>query len=504
MQARARETQKADVCLLLEGTYPYISGGVSTWTHDLIRSHSDLKFALVSIAAATIPPRQAFELPPNVVDWRTIRVGALPKGMQRFQGSNTLPLKLAPALSRFLAQGRAQDFRELNALLAPVRGAAGADTLLNSPEAWQTLTAMYEESFHTTSFLDYFWTWRALVTGLYSVLLADLPQAKTYHAISTGYAGLLAARASLETGSPSLITEHGIYTNERRIEIALAEWLHDPGALSLGDASEQGGLKALWTSAFAAYSRTAYEAAFRITTLYRGNQDMQKRDGAPASKLAIIPNGIDAERFSKIKKSSTQRRPCVALIGRVVPIKDIKTYIRAVRVLADSIPDIDALILGPDDEDADYARECKQMVEQLGLKGNITFTGRVKLDEFLHRIDLNVLTSVSEAQPLVVLEAGAAGIPSVSTDVGCCRELLLGTPDEAPRLGEGGIITPLANPTAIATAMHALLSNPARLATAGDNMKKRVDAYYNKLVIDRHYRKLYEDAFRAHKRERAA
>ena len=50
MQARARETQQADVCLLLEGTYPYISGGVSTWTHDLIRSHSDLKFALVSIA----------------------------------------------------------------------------------------------------------------------------------------------------------------------------------------------------------------------------------------------------------------------------------------------------------------------------------------------------------------------------------------------------------------------------------------------------------------------
>jgi glycosyltransferase involved in cell wall biosynthesis len=88
--------------------------------------------------------------------------------------------------------------------------------------------------------------------------------------------------------------------------------------------------------------------------------------------------------------------------------------------------------------------------------------------------------------------------------VGCCRELLLGTPDESPRLGEGGIITPLANPTAIATAMHALLSNPARMASAGDTMKKRVDAYYNKLVIDRQYRKLYDDAFRAHKRERAA
>lgn len=504
MQFSQKQEKQADVCLLLEGTYPYISGGVSSWTHDLIRSHADLKFALVSIAAATIPTRQAFELPPNVVDWRTVRVGALPQGHKKFRGSTSLPLKLAPALTRFLEQGRADDFRALIDLLAPVRGAAGADTLLNSPEAWQTLTAMYELSFSTTSFLDYFWTWRALVTGLYSVLLAELPQARTYHAISTGYAGLLAARASIETGSPSLITEHGIYTNERRIEIALAEWLHDQGSLSLGDSSEQGGLKALWTSAFAAYSRTAYEAAFRITTLYRGNQDLQKRDGAPAKKLAIIPNGIDAERFSKIRKSTARRRPCIALIGRVVPIKDIKTYIRAVRVLADSLPDIDALILGPDDEDADYARECKQMVGQLGLAGNITFTGHVKLDEFLHRIDLNVLTSVSEAQPFVVLEAGAAGIPSVSTDVGCCRELLLGTAEEVPGLGEGGIITPLANPTAIANAILALLSNPDRLAAAGNTMKRRVDACYNKLVIDRQYRKLYDDAFRSRSRREAA
>lgn len=504
MRSRRGASPEAHVCLLLEGTYPYISGGVSTWTHDLIRSHADLKFALVSIAAATIPARQAFELPPNVVDWRTIRVGALPRGQKSFAGSASLPLKLAPALSRYLERGRAEDFRTLNGLLAPVRGAAGEETLLNSQEAWQTLTAMYEQGFHTTSFLDYFWTWRALVTGLYSVLLADLPKARAYHAISTGYAGLLAARASIETGRPSLITEHGIYTNERRIEIALAEWLHDPGALSLGDSSEQGGLKALWTSAFAAYSRTAYEAAFRITTLYRGNQDMQKRDGAPPSKLAIIPNGIDAERFSKIRKSSERRRPCVALIGRVVPIKDIKTYIRSVRILADSIPDVDALILGPDDEDAEYARECRQMVAQLGLAANITFTGRVKLDEFLHRIDLNVLTSVSEAQPLVVLEAGAAGVPSVSTDVGCCRELLLGTQDEAPALGEGGIITPLANPTEIAAAMITLLSDRHRLLAAGATMKRRVDAYYNKLVIDRHYRRLYEDAFRASAGQEAA
>ncbi|MEQ1753772.1 MAG: GT4 family glycosyltransferase PelF [Micropepsaceae bacterium] len=494
----------ADICLILEGTYPYISGGVSSWTHDLIRAQKDLTFALVSLVADPAPSSQAFELPPNVVDWRTVSVGSLPEGKTKFSGSRDLPMLLAPALSIYLQQGRISEFKSLLKILAPVRGRAGTHSLLNSPEAWQTLTSMYEGGFKATSFIDYFWTWRALLTGFYSILLAQLPEARVYHAISTGYAGLLAARASVETGRPSVITEHGIYTNERRIEIALAEWLHDPGTLSLGDESESGGLKALWTNAFSAYSRTAYEAASRITTLYRGNQEMQRRDGAPPQKLAIIPNGIDVARFSKIQRSTRSRRPCVALIGRVVPIKDVKTYIRAVRILADSVPDIDALVLGPDDEDIVYAGECKAMVQQLGLAKNLTFTGRVKLDEFLHRIDLNVLTSVSEAQPLVVLEAGAAGIPTVSTDVGCCRELLSGIAGEEPAFGEGGIITPLSNPTAIAAAMLSLLSHPKRLEAAGQAMKRRVNLFYNKLVIDKKYRQLYDEAATHNSRLEAA
>lgn len=497
--------EPADICLLLEGTYPYVSGGVSSWTHDLIRAQQDLKFALVSIVADSTPRRLSFELPPNVVAWKTISVSSLPDGKQSFAGARELPRRLAPALSDYLRQGSLAQFRMALNLLRSVREQAGASALLNSPEAWQTLRTMYQQGYHSTSFLDYFWTWRALLTGFYSVLLAELPKAKVYHAISTGYAGLMAARASIETGRPSLITEHGIYTNERRIEIALADWLHDPGSLSLGSEYDAGGLKALWSNAFSAYSRTAYEAASAITTLYRGNQDMQSRDGAPADKLMIVPNGIDAARFARIeRRPQGGRRPCIALIGRVVPIKDIKTFIRAVRILADSIPSIEALVLGPDDEDEEYARECKGMVSQLGLSGNVTFTGRVKLDEFLPRIDLNVLTSVSEAQPLVILEAGAAGIPSVSTDVGCCHELLRGTESETPAFGEGGIITPLANPTATAAAINDLISNPARLAAAGRTMKQRVNAYYNKEIIDRRYRVLYDHAARIRTTREAA
>lgn len=485
---------EADVCLLLEGTYPYILGGVSSWVHDLIRAQKHLKFALVSIMPDDKDAPLKFEIPDNVVYWSRIPLNAIRPGAARIKNARDLPKRLAPALASLFNKGGLAEFAEVLRILGPVKDQAGAQTLLNAPEAWDTLIEMYRKGFDHASFIDYFWTWRALLTSFYGVVLADLPPAKCYHAISTGYAGILAARAALETGRPALLTEHGIYTNERRIEITLADWLHDPGALSLGAEVRLKGLKALWIDAFGAYARLTYQACDAVTTLYLGNQDMQRRDGAPDDRLQVIPNGVDAARFGALARAAKHSGPTVALIGRVVPIKDIKTFIRAVAQLREWRPDVRALIVGPNDEDPDYAKECLELHAHLGLGDALVFTGRKKLDDILPEIDLNVLTSVSEAQPLVVLEAGAAGIPSVSTDVGCCRDLILGAPGETPAFGAGGAIVPVASPMAAAAAMRDLLSDPERLAQAGAAMRGRVNAFYNKPDIDRRYAALYAGA----------
>src|SRR5262249_14211998 len=104
-----------------------------------------------------------------------------------------------------------------------------------------------------------------------------------------------------------------------------------------------------------------------------------------------------------------------------------------------------------------------------------------------------VLTSLSEAQPLVILEAAAVGIPAVATDVGACREMILGRTDEAPALGAAGVVTPLANPAATAQALRWLLIDPQSYEQCSLAAQQRVRQYYNKAELDSAYRRLYQE-----------
>jgi polysaccharide biosynthesis protein PelF len=131
-------------------------------------------------------------------------------------------------------------------------------------------------------------------------------------------------------------------------------------------------------------------------------------------------------------------------------------------------------------------------VHQEGLDSTITFTGKVNIMDYLGRIDVVVLTSISEGQPLVLLEAGAAGIPSVATDVGACREILMGRDDEQPKLGPGGVVTTLTSPKATAEGMLKLLGDPAHYAACSNAIRERVRRYYDKRDMLAAYRSLYQ------------
>ncbi|KQR82393.1 glycosyl transferase family 1 [Sphingomonas sp. Leaf343] len=480
----------ADVCLIVEGAYPFVVGGVANWVQDLIVGLPDISFAVVAIKADGREMPWRLQPPPNVLF--VTEVSLAPEiGIAARPRSRSEIEAIAALLIRFLVDGGEEPLIELVAVLSRARPAWTASEVLSHPTTFRAITDYAARDLPEASFHLIFWAVRTLLGGLLAALLAPLPRAHSYHTISTGFAGLIAARASIERGRPSVITEHGIYLLERQIEIMMADWIgqHEEAMLTLDGAVP--GIRDLWRRAFENYARACYDRCDPIVALYAANNQVQRRLGAAPERVRSIPNGIDVARFDMVAAKRDPDRPTIALIGRVVPIKDVQTFIRAAGIVHLDHPQAQFRILGPTDEDGEYFEECRALVDALKLGGVVHFEGRVRVDDWLPVIDVVVLTSLSEAQPLVILEAGACGIPSVAPDVGSCRELLEGPAGEdAP----GGLVTPLVDAEATAAAIGELLADPALRERLGANLRRRVRRDYDQSMVLARYRAIYEGA----------
>lgn len=114
-----------------------------------------------------------------------------------------------------------------------------------------------------------------------------------------------------------------------------------------------------------------------------------------------------------------------------------------------------------------------------------------RIDELLPKIGVLVLSSISEALPLVILEAFAAGVPVVTTDVGACAELIHGADVDDAALGSAGRIVPIADPVALAREAVALLADSRAWHAAQAAGIARVERFYSQERMVGAYRALY-------------
>ena len=336
------------------------------------------------------------------------------------------------------------------------------------------------------------------------LLSAPTVPARCYHAVATGYAGLLAALWSHRTGRPLMLTEHGIYARERDMELARADWIRDEAGGMTEPRSTWAPrispLRRLWSSFFRALSRIAYVQARHIITLSDANRVKQIADGAPPEKIEIVPNGVELQLSLLDRRQDpppeTQRGDVIALskgrlrvgfVGRVVPIKDLVTFIRACDIALD---EVDAGRAGhrPAEEDPGYAARCRQLVSRLGRSDQILFVGPMPPAKIYGDLDVVVLTSFSEGQPLVILEAYAWGVPVMATDVGACREMIEGRSEEDRRLGPSGFVTRVAAPKETAAAIVRLARDVRLRWRMGAAGHRRVTAYYQRRDMLARYR----------------
>lgn len=465
------------ICVILEGCYPYVTGGVSSWIHNYMKAMPEHEFVIWAVAAdSSMKGKYKYELPENVVEVHEIFLG------------DALKLSYIPKRYRFTKEEKSvfKDFLNCDKpnweILFNMYAEKKIDPMafLMSKEFLNMLIEICEEEYPYTAFSDLFHTVRSMLLPILYIMGSEVPKADMYHSIATGYSGILARLGSYINHVPYVVTEHGIYTREREEEIIRATWVLPT-------------FKKFWVKFFYMLSDGAYEKATMVTSLFEGARKIQVNLGCDEDKTRFIVNGIHYSQFENIKRKKANGYIDIGAVLRIAPIKDVKSMIYAFAGLKEKVPNARLFIAGPED-DKEYARECYDLIERLQIK-DITWMGTINVVEHMGDFDFTMLSSISEGMPLAVLESFAAGVPCVATDVGSCKELLAGI-SEDDDFGKAGICIPPMDIQEMINAMYILSTNSEKRYKMGVAARNRVQKYFRHEDMIKSYSEVYREVYR--------
>jgi glycosyltransferase involved in cell wall biosynthesis len=228
----------------------------------------------------------------------------------------------------------------------------------------------------------------------------------------------------------------------------------------------------------------------RVVCVSEGQSAKVQRAGIRADRIRVIRNAIDLSRFCSDSPRGRAlhglfRVPVEQVViaaGRLSPEKGFDQLVQAARLVAVKSPSTGFVLVGkgPDRE------KLEQQVRAAGLADRFVFAGfRSDVDELIRGATILAQSSLTEGLPTVVLEACAAGVPVVATDVGGTGEVVME--------GENGHLVPSGDPRAMATRLLELLSDPARGREMGDRGRKKVAREFSFALQSARYEALFAD-----------
>ena len=302
------------ICLVCEGCYPYVAGGVSSWVQDMIKAMPQHEFIIWAIAAnKSSEGKFVYELPENVIRVDEVFLDSMLEMRRTKKSRLTLSDRETVEVYRMLTCSD-PDWDLIFKMFS--KGHIDPIEFLLDPSVLRILKAVCVNKYSHLPFTDFFWTIRSMFLPLLYLIHNEMPEADIYHSCSCGYAGMLASAASKYYNKPFMLTEHGIYTREREEEILRAGWVAPM-------------FKPLWIELFYMFTRCAYNSADVVTSLFSYASQAQRELGCDAKKQIIIPNGINTDIFANVPPKKPDGYIDIGAVVRVVPIKDIKTMIYA-------------------------------------------------------------------------------------------------------------------------------------------------------------------------------
>ncbi|SHF54549.1 Glycosyltransferase involved in cell wall bisynthesis [Salegentibacter echinorum] len=427
---------RTSVLLILEGTYPFNGGGVSTWAHTLCNKVEDVDFKLYSINAS-FETESRYKLSDNISELIQVPLWTPDEPQDYVSYGDEYYKTVAKkewTTDKVVKENFIPLFKELLEIIySEEQDVVKLDELfyklwlyfddydyketIRNKEVWltyrDTISKLIVGERNPDAFLidltiGLRWIYRFLIP----LSLVDIPKVDVAHLTLSGFPVIPALIANYKYGTKIMLTEHGVFIRERLLAINNSEYPFF--------------LKDLLIRFSEAIARLVYYKSEVIISVNKFNQKWEKWYGADPEKFKIIYNGIDPEIFKPgSKPKHLEGIPTVVALARIFELKDILTMIRSCAVVKSSLPNIQYLVYGDKDADPEYTQTCQDLIEKMNLQDNFKLMGpRSNPQEIFLEGDISILTSISEGFPYTVIESMSCGIPVVSTDVGGVKEAL--------------------------------------------------------------------------------
>ncbi len=464
------------VLMITEGTYPYAIGGVSSWCDVLIDGLREIEWDILPVVAGGKRVRKCFTLPPNARLLRPIELWSESRTPRRMphrhgQPEASLPtqllrgllpwegdldcLKSALVRCRVRPQAIRREFRArdsweeylwaLEDVLSKTHDDSAPSPIYDAIEAARLYQTLY---------------WVARTAAV------QTPPCKLLHVTAAGWAGIPALAHKALHGTPILLTEHGVYVREAylaSVRQASTSPSYISPRLALG------------------LTRATYAAADVIAPVTEANAEWERGLGVDPAKIRVIPNGIHPPE----ERTDPPNAHKVIAMGRLDPLKDVQTMLFVAEEVTRRMPTARFEYWGPPTAGQEaYAKACERLHQQLGLGERFRFMGRTS-DPYgvIRGGDVVLMTSISEAMPMALLEAMAQGRPAVATSVGGVPGVLRGC----------GIVAPPNDVHALATAVVTMLRNPDLAAQLGRRGFERLNRRFTLARCLAGYRELISE-----------
>jgi polysaccharide biosynthesis protein PelF len=480
-------TEAIDVLLTTEGTYPYVTGGVSTWAHQLVTGLSEKRYVVYSVVANPNASLR-YDPPPNVAHlvsvplWGTEdaaefnpRPGWVSRGLRRpgrrFD-AEFLPAYESLVVSVALGEGGPDGLVESLCALSSYAERYSLKLAMRDRRTWR----LFRDTLGSHPLYRKLTTYEAidLARTVYRYLgPLDYPTQLpgVVHASAAAFCSIPAVVLRERWGVPFLLTEHGVYYRERLI--------------ALGRNAANSPYRVFLSNFYAAVVAMAYSRADLVAPVARFNASWEMRLGVDEDRIHPMPNGVDPERFPLARPAGSGDGPLTLVaVARLERLKDIHTLLRSFAIVRDRRPDIRLVIHGPESDPA-YARSCYALAEQLALGPACEFRGPTNdVGAALGEGDVAVLSSISEGFPFAAVEALMAGRPMVATEVGGVPEVVV---------PPYGILVPPGRPVELADAICSMADDRSGLAVKGELAREAMLRSYTLEVFLDGYRFLYDE-----------